>query len=323
MKAVICTKYGPPEVLKQVRLKKPTPKKNEVLIKIKATSVTMADHRLRSFDIPKGLALPVRLAVGWNKPKYAVLGMEMSGIIEAIGSNVTKFNIGDHIFGSTSKDLGGYAAYKCLPEDGPLAIKPRNTSFEEAATIPVGARTALQYVQGNIIKGQKILIYGASGSVGTYAIQLANYYGAEVSAVCSEANFALVKSLGAYHVYDYASPGFPNNLETYDMILLAVPKWPFSKSIKFLNDGGIYADITNPIQSLAMLWTRMTTTKNIIMGKNPGETGKVLKALKELVETGHLKPVIDRVYSLDQIVEAHRYVDIGHKKGNVAITVCP
>ncbi len=321
MKAVTCTKYGPPEVLKFVEIDKPIPSENEVLIKIKATTVTMADHRIRSFDVPKALWLPVKIALGWNKPKYPILGLEIAGEIEQIGKSVTKFKIGDLVFGSTLKDFGGYAQYTCLPEDGPIAIKPSKLSFEAAAAIPIGARTALQYLKGYTTKGHKLLIYGASGSVGTYAIQLANYFGAEVTAICSKGNFDLVKSIGAHKTIDYASDEFPSKLEQYDMILMAIDKWSFSSCKKFLKNSGIYANVTNPIQSLSMMWTGLTTSKKILMGKNPGETSKVLNDLKELIDTGHLTPVIDRIYPFDQIVAAHRYVDKGHKKGNVAITI--
>lgn len=321
MKAVTCTKYGPPEVLKFVEIEKPIPAKHEVLIKVKATTVTVADHRIRSFDVPKILWLPVKIALGWRKPKHPILGVELAGEIEQVGKEVTKYQKGDQVFGSTFKDFGGYAEYKCLPEDAPITKKPSGLSFEEAAAMPVGARTALQYIQGNIKSGQEILIYGASGSVGTYAVQLAKYFGAEVTAVCSQPNFELVKSLGATKAIDYSSKSFPNTLGKYDMILIAVDKWPFSSCHRYLKKEGIYANVTYPLQSLHMIWTRLTSKKRILMGKDTGETTEILDFLKRLVEAGHLKPVIDRSYKFDEIVEAHRYVDKGHKKGNVAITV--
>ena len=322
MKAVICTKYGPPEVLQLKEVEKPVPKDNEVRVKVYATTVTVADHRIRSFTVPPAVWLPARIALGLRKPKKSILGVEFAGEIESVGKDVKLFKKGDQVFAATLTDFGAYAAYKCLPEDGPIAIKPANSTYEEAAAIPTGARTALHYLRkGNIKSGQKVLIYGASGSVGTYAVQLAKYFGAEVTGVCSSTNLALVKSLGADKVIDYTESNWTKRLEMYDMIFLAVDKCPFSVCNKSLHKEGVYLNVTSPIKSLPMLWTSMTSKKKLIMGETPPGSAEELAFLKGLVEAGTLKPVIDRSYTLDQIVEAHRYVDKGHKKGNVVITV--
>lgn len=322
MKAVICTKYGPPEVLQIQDVQKPVPKDNEVLVKVHATTVTVADFRIRSFTVPASYWIPARIALGLTKPKKPILGAELAGEVESIGSKVTRFKKGDQIFAATLSDFGAYAEYKCLPEDGPIAIKPANISYEEAAAIPIGARTALHYLKrGNIKPGQKVLIYGASGSVGTYAVQLAKFFGAEVTGICSGKNLDLVKSLGADKVIDYTDGDFTKKLELYDMIILAIDKWPFSVCKRFLKEEGVYLNVTEPLKSFPMLWTAMTTKKKIVVGENSPESADALIFLKGLVEAGDLKAVIDRRYTLDQIVEAHRYVGMGHKKGNVVITI--
>ncbi len=323
MKAVVCTKYGPPEVLQVEEVEKPSPKDNEVLVKIYATTVSAADYRVRSFDVPPSFWLPARLLVGLRKPRKSILGMELSGEIEAIGKDVKRFIQGDEIIAATLQTFGAYAEYICLPEDGPIALKPRNTSYEEAAAIPIGARTAFHYLKkiGDVKPGQKVLIYGASGSVGTYAVQLAKYFGAEVTGVCSTANLELVKSLGADKVIDYTKGDFTDNFETYDIIFITIDKCPFEACKKALSKNGIYLNIGRPLPSLQMIWTSLTSSIKIVVGKNSPETAKALIFLKRIIEKGLLKPVIDRGYSLDQVVEAHRYVDKGHKKGNVVITV--
>ncbi|WP_411029629.1 NAD(P)-dependent alcohol dehydrogenase [Spongiimicrobium sp. 3-5] len=324
MKAVVCTKYGPPEVLQLRELKKPIPQKNEVLIKVYATTVSAADFRVRSFTVPKSVRFLVKLALGFKKPRKDILGMELSGVVEAIGANVTKFKRGDQIFAATLKNFGAYAEYNCLPQDGPMVLKPINLSFEEAAAIPIGARTALHFLKkANIKEGQKVLIYGASGSVGTYAVQLAKHFGAEVTGVCSDTNLNLVKSLGAQKVIDYTKKDFVQQLEEYDIILLAVDKLPFHICNQHLKKEGIYMNVTEPFPSWAMIWASITTKKKMVMSNNSPETAKALLYIKDLVEKGVLKPVMDRAYPLDQIVQAHAYVDKGHKKGNVVITVFP
>jgi NADPH:quinone reductase-like Zn-dependent oxidoreductase len=326
MKAIVCTNYGPPEVLQFKELEKPDPKDNEVCIKVFATTVTVADFRIRSFTIPPSFWIPARLMLGIRRPKKSVLGIELAGEIESIGKGVKRFKKGDRVFAASFKDFGAYAEYKCLAEDSAIALMPVNTTYEEAAAIPVGARTALHYLRKAGLDNpsstrQKILIYGASGSVGTYAVQLARYFGAEVTAVCSTANLALVKSLGAHKAIDYTAPDFINKLELYDVIFLAVDKCSFSVCNKALNKNGFYLNITAPIKTLRMMWTSITSEKKIMVGENAPESAEDLIFLKNLIEAREIKPIIDRSYPFEQIVEAHRYVGEGHKKGNVSITV--
>ena len=322
MKTVQYQQYGSPDVLKLVEADKPVPLDNEVLIKVHATTVTVADSRARSLDVPASFKIPARLMLGFSKPKQPVLGMELAGEVEAVGKDVTRFNVGDAVFAATLVTFGGYAQYKCLPEDSAIALKPSNLTYEEAATIPIGARTALHYLKkANIQPGQKVLVYGASGSVGTYGVQLAKYFGAEVTAVCSTRNVELVKSLGADKVIDYKKENFAQQGEQYDVVFEAVDKSSFADCMRVLKDGGFYLNMSPPFPTLQMLWTRLTTKKTIALGENSPESAETLTYLKGLVETGDLKPVIDKSYPLTEIVEAHRYVDTGRKRGNVVITV--
>lgn len=323
MKAVFCTKYGDPEVLKIKEIDKPFPKDNEVLVKIYSTTVTAADFKVRGFKVPAYFWLPARLLLGLRKPKKPILGIELSGKIVSIGKNVRSFKIGDKIFAATLQTFGAHAEYICLPEHGPIANKPANNTYEEAAAVPIGARTAFHYLKniGNIKPTQKILIYGASGSVGTYAVQLAKYFSAEVTGVCSATNLELVKSLGADKVIDYERVDFTEDFEMYDIIFITIDKCPFIACKKALNEKGVYLNVARPIPSLQMLWTSLTTSKKIVVGKNSPETAGVLIVLKRIIEKGQLKPVIDRNYTLDQIVEAHRYAEKGHEKGNVIVRV--
>ncbi|MCB0630972.1 MAG: NAD(P)-dependent alcohol dehydrogenase [Saprospiraceae bacterium] len=324
MKAIVCTAYGPPEVLKRKEIPKPQPQPDEILIKVYATTVTVADRRVRSFDVPKGAWLPARLALGISKPRRPVLGIELAGMVEAVGRNVTRFQAGDAVFASTLNGFGAYAEYICLKAESPVAHKPENISFAEAAALPIGALTALHYLKKTPIgPGKKILIYGASGSVGTYAVQLARHFGAEITGVCSGANMKLVSSLGADTVIDYTQSDFAARLATYDIVFLAVDKLPFSVCQRILSPSGIYLNATQPLKSPSMLWTSWTSNKKVYVGENIKQTAALTQELKELVEGGKIYPVIDRSYALDQIVEAHRYVDRGHKKGNVVIRVIP
>ena len=322
MKAIVCTKYGPPEVLQIKEIEKPTPKDNEVLIKIYATTVTSADSRIRSFTVPLSFWLLARIALGLRKPKNPILGSELAGEIEAVGKDVKQFKKGDPIFAYLGHNFGAYAEYLCMPENGCLAIKPANVTFEEAAAIPFGGNTALHFLrQGNIRSGQNILIYGASGSVGTFAVQLAKHFGAEVTGVCSTTNLELVKSLGADKVIDYTKEDFTKSGETFDVIFDAVGKSSFSGCMRSLKNEGIYLQaVATPALSVRMRWASITSSKKIIGGTATPKTENLIY-LKELVEAGTIRPVIDRRYPLEQIAEAHRYVEAGHKKGNVVITV--
>jgi NADPH:quinone reductase-like Zn-dependent oxidoreductase len=321
MKAIIYTKYGPPDVLQLVEVEKPTPRDNEVRIRVCATSVTAADTMMR-----RGDTFLSRIVLGLTKPRrrFEILGTELAGIIESVGKDVKRFRIGDQVYGFRGFGTGVYAEYKCMLEKGSLALKPVNTTYEEAVTLVDGPTTALYFLKdrANIRSGDKVLVIGASGSIGTSAVQLAKYFKAEVTGVCSTENLELVKSLGADKVIDYTKEDFTRNGETYDLIFDTAGKSSFSQCKGSLNENGRYLlttgnMLTNYVQAL---WTSMIGGKRFIFGMSIDKT-KSLIFLKELVEEGIIKPVIDRRYQLDQIAEAHQYVEKGHKKGNVVITV--
>lgn len=322
MKAIVATKYGPPDVLQIKEVAKPVPSDNEILVRVRATTVNVGDCRMRSFTVPRIFWLPGRISLGFTKLKNSILGMELAGDVEAVGKDVTRFKVGDPVFGSTFKEgLGAYAEYKCLPEDGVVAIKPANLSYEEAAAVPLGADTALHFLrQAHIQSGQKILINGASGAVGTYAVQLAKHFGAEVSGVCSTTNIELVKSLGVDKVIDYTQEDFTRNGQVYDIIFDAVGTTTFSQCQASLKEHGYYLHTVLIGADVIGRWYSMTTGKNVIGGEVV-EHAEDLMFLKELIEAGKLRPVMDRCYPVEQIVEAHRYVDTGRKKGCVAITM--
>ena len=321
MKAIVCTKYGPPEVLQLKEVEKPTPKNNEVLIKIHATTVNATDPIRRKGEPFIARLVPLALV----RPKNPILGDEFAGEIEAAGKAVTRYKKGDQVYGCTGMSLGAYAEYKCLPEDGVLAIKPANTTYEEAAAIPSGALTALIFLRdtGNIQRGQRILVNGASGSVSTFAVQLAKCFGAEVTGVCSTNNLELVKSLGADSVVDYTKSDFARGGQTYDIIFDTVGKRSFARCKRALKQRGAYL-VTLPGLAVVfnMLWTSIVGSKKAVFAATSFKySSEDLTFLKDLIEAGKIKPVIDRQYPLGKMAEAHRYVEKGHKKGNVVITV--
>ena len=307
MKAVVCTKYGPPDVLELREVPKPAPKDNEVLIKIHATTCHIGDVRIRSFNVPFLQMIPFRLYLGLTKPKRPILGMECAGEIETIGKDVKRFKVGDQVFACTGFVFGAYAQYCCLAEDskkinvGMVAHIPSNMTYEEAAAgVTTGGITALAGLRvGKIREGQKVMVYGASGSVGVFAVQLAKHFGAEVTGVCSTGNLEMVKSLGADNIIDYTREELSKYGTDYDLVFDAVGKLPASRGKKLLKDTGKYVKV----------------------GTESGITIEDFYLLKDLVENEKLKTIIDRTYKLEQIVEAHRYVEKGHKKGHVVVTV--
>ena len=309
MKAIVCTGYGPPEVLQLKEVEKPVPKDNEVLIKVHATTCHLGDVRVRSFDGPFWQMIPFRLSLGIRRPKRAILGMELAGEIEETGKDVKRFSTGDQVFALTGFAFGAHAEYKCMlaegegAKEGIIALKPSNMSYEEAAAgLSSGGITALKVLRkANIQKGQRVLIYGASGSVGSYAVQLAKHFGAEVTGVCSTSNLALVKSLGADSVIDYTQDDFTRSGESYNVVFDAVDKLRSSRSKKVLKHKGTYL--------------------NVIKDSGSKVTTEDLLFLKDLAEAGKIIATIDRSYPLEQMVEAHRYVEKGHKKGHVVITI--
>jgi NADPH:quinone reductase-like Zn-dependent oxidoreductase len=323
MKAVVYTEYGPPDVLQLKEVEQPTPKADEVLVRIVATTVTSGDVRMRSFTVPSGQWLLARIALGFRTPKNPILGVELAGEIESVGKDVQRFKKGDQVFGELPVMVSGtHAEYVCMHEDWPLAIKPANMTYEEAAAVPFMGLSALHFLRkGAIQSGQKVLINGASGSVGTYAVQLAKVFGAEVTGVCSTTNLELVKSLGADRVIDYSKEDFTKNGELYDIIFDAVGKSSFSHCEGSLKQEGFYLTVDGGVPLLLhMLWTSKIGSKKVIAGTAVGTT-EDLVFLRELIEAGKLRAVIDKTYPLEKTADAHKYVDKGHKKGNVVLTV--
>jgi NADPH:quinone reductase-like Zn-dependent oxidoreductase len=324
MKAVVYRRYGSPDVLELEEIPKPAPRNNEVLIKVYATTVTSADWRARSLTVPRGFGFMSRLAFGIRRPRQPILGMELAGAIEAVGPAVTRFKVGDQVFADTGFRMGCHAEYRCLPEDAALALKPANFSYDEAATLPFGGTTALIYLRrAKIQPGDEVLVNGASGAVGTAAVQLASHFGAKVTAVCSGANAELVKSLGASQVIDYTKEDFTQGSQIFDMIVDTVGTAPFSRCQGSLKPGGRLLQILGTLTDLLRApWQSLTSGKKVIAGPVSG-TAADLRFLAGLAESGQWKPVIDRRFPLERIADAHRLVDSGHKRGNVVITVVP
>jgi NADPH:quinone reductase-like Zn-dependent oxidoreductase len=322
MKAAVYTRYGPPDVLEIKNVEKPVPKDNQILVRIHATTVSAADWRMR-----RAVPVIVRFITGfWRPKKIQILGMEFAGTVESVGKAVTRFGEGDQVFGSTGFKFGAHAEYVCLNEDALLAIKPVNMTFEEAAAVLFGGLSALHFLRkANIQAGQKVLIYGASGSVGVFAIQLAKHFGAHVTGVCSTANLDLVKSLGAEQVMDYTREDFSRAGRVFDVVVDTVGKSGFSRSLKSLRRGAFYVRVGGSGRASSILagivqerWASITGAAKVISGVAGATVGDV-SFLKALIEAGKLRTVIDRRYSLDEIAEAHRYVEAGHKKGHVVI----
>jgi NADPH:quinone reductase-like Zn-dependent oxidoreductase len=326
MKAIVWTAYGPPEVLKLRDVEKPVPTDNEVLIKIHATTVTAGDVETRRLALPLWIRLPMRLYVGLGKPKrMTILGQELAGEIEAVGQDVTRFRPGDQVFAATGFGLGGYAEYICLPEvpqDGALAIKPANMSFAEAAAVPFGGMEALHFLKkAQIQPGESILINGAGGTIGTFAVQLAKYYGAEVTAVDRAGKFDMLRAIGAEHVIDYTREDFARSGRTYDVIMDVIGKSSFSGSMRSLAPNGRYLLVNPRVSHMVRgLWSGITSGKRVIAGA-ASRTAEDLEFLKQLIAAGKLQTVIDRCYPLEQAAEAHAYAESGGKKGNLVITV--
>ncbi len=328
MKAIVWTKYGSADGLQLREIATPIPKENEVLIKVRAATVSRADTEFRGLKVPLLFSIPLRLYLGFIKPnRITILGTEFAGEIAAAGKDVTRFRPGDQVFGYTGLHMGTYAEYLCLPEKPAglacvLAEKPVNMTYEEAAAMPFGGLEALHFLRkANIQGGQKVLIVGAGGSIGTSAVQLAKQYGAEVAAVDSTGKLETLRSIGADHVIDYTREDFTKNGQTYDVIFDTIGKSPFSGSLRSLKENGAYLN-ANPglLGGIRMRWASKRSSKRIIPWTAGYSTQNML-ALKELIEAGAIKAVIDRRYPLEQVAEAHRYVDTGQKRGNVVITV--
>lgn len=322
MRAVVWTNYGPPDVLQLEAVDKPTPKDNEVLIKVVAATVFTGDCEMRRGDFPISFWLPLRLMFGIRKPRIKIIGQELAGEIEAVGKAVTSFKAGDHVFAPTDTSFGAYAEYICLPGTHPIQPKPSNMTHDEAATVPVGGLNALHFLRkGKVQRGERILINGAAGSIGTCAVQIAKAFGAEVTAVDSTEKIGKLRSIGADHVIDYTQEDFTRNGRTYDVIIDVVGKSPFSRSVKSLNNHGRYV-LGNPRLAGAIkgIWTTLTSSKRVIVAL-AGYKTEDLEYLKELIEAGKLKAVIDRRYPLEKVADAHRYVETGQKTGNVVITM--
>jgi NADPH:quinone reductase-like Zn-dependent oxidoreductase len=322
MKAVVYERYGPPEVLELRELPKPRPRDNEVLIRTHATTVTSGDWRARSLEMPAGFGAMGRLFFGVSRPRQPILGTELAGDIESVGKDVRRFKVGDQVFAFSGAAMGCHAEYKCMRDDGAVALKPANLTYDEAAAISFGGTTALSFLRrAKLQRGEKVLVNGASGCVGTATVQLAKHFGADVTGVCSAANVELVRSLGANRVVDYTKEDFAANGETYDVIVDTAGTAPFSRSESSLKERGRFAPVLGSLTDLLRTpWVSMTSRNRIIAGPAIGRP-EDLRFLAALAEAGEFTPVIGRRYAFEQIAEAHRYVDSGHKRGNVIVTM--
>lgn len=322
MKAVVYQRYGGPEVLHFTEVITPVPKDDELLIRIHATTVTAGDWRVRSLDVPKGFGLLSRLALGVTGPRQPILGSELSGVITAVGKGVSKFKPGDAVFAFPGVRMGCHAEYRCMPENGAVVLKPADLSHDQAAALSFGGTTALHFLRkARLSAGEKVLINGASGSVGTAAVQLAKHFGAEVTAVCSAGNAGLVRSLGADHIIDYTTEDFTRTGHVYDVIMDTAGTAPFRRSSASLRAGGRLLLVLGGLRDfLSIPWIALTNSRKVI-GGTAKEKSSDLRLLADLAERGEFIPVIDRRYPFAEIVEAHRYVDTGRKKGNVVITL--
>lgn len=323
MKAIVYEKYGSPDVLQLTEVEKPTPKDDEVLIRVHAATVIVGDCELRSFNFPLWFWLPLRIYIGFLRPKrISILGQELAGEIESVGKDVKRFSEGDQVFAATEITCGAYAEYKCMREAKALALKPINMTYEEAAAVPTGGLNSLHYLRnGNIQRGEKVLVNGAAGNIGSFGVQIAKHFGAEVTAVDSTEKLDVLRTIGADHVIDYTKEDFTKNGETYDVIFDAVGESSYTRCVRSLKQNGRYL-LANPrpSQMIRSLWTGMTSGKKVMFAFAPYRS-EDLDFLKELIEAGKIKSVIDRRYSLEQVADAHAYVDTGCKKGNVVITV--
>lgn len=328
MKAVVWTKYGSPNGLQLQEVEKPTPKDNQILVKIQATTVTAGDCEMRRLQLPLMLSLPMRLYVGFLKPKrIPVLGQELAGEIEAVGQDVTAFKKGDQVFGTTGFGFGAYAEYICLPEkpndtQGTVAAKPTNLSYEEAAAVPTAGFEALHFLRkANIQPGQKVLIIGAGGSIGTFAVQLARHFGAEVTGVDSSEKLDMLRTIGANYVIDYTKEDYTNSGEAYDLIIDVVGRRGVVRRLKLLKPDGYYFLAYAGLSHILLgLWTSLISNKKLRI-EAAGQKKEDLLFLKELIEAGKLKPIIDRRYPLERTAEAHRFAETGQKQGNIVVTV--
>jgi NADPH:quinone reductase-like Zn-dependent oxidoreductase len=331
MKAIVFTEYGSPDVLKIKEIEKPSPKDNEILVRVHATRINYGDLMARNFgnitlsefNMPAPLYLPSRMAFGWNKPKVNILGSELAGVVEAVGRDVKRFKKSDQVFAYLGMGMGANAEYVCVPESGSVALKPSNLSYEEAATLPYGAIMATSLLgKAKIQRGQKVLINGASGGIGATAVQLAKHFGAEVTGVCGTQRLEFVKSLGADMVIDYTKADFTQNGETYDLIFDILGRSSFSQVRRSLKPNGIYLLASFKMKALLqMLWTSLTGSKQKVICSFANERTESLEFVKKLVEEGKVKASVDKSFPMEQAAEAHRYVEGGHKQGNVVIAI--